>query len=257
MSQLSLPALCPKMEVMKHEPLARLQANFFTGLAVVLPAIISIAVVVWLFGTVSNITDKLLFAIPGDWKYVGRVKGDIHWYWSLAALIIAFLGITLVGRTARHFVVKKMIETGEYALLRVPLLNKIYSTVKQVKEAFSGQKTSFQQAVLVEFPRKGIYSLGFVTSDQRNELQVKTPVTVWSVFVPTTPNPTTGFLILVSEDQMTRLDMSVADAIKSIISLGAVTPAYRVQNPNSRLEEILKPVPARLATQEDAEVSAS
>jgi uncharacterized membrane protein len=140
-------------EVMKHEPLGRIQANFFTGLAVVLPAIISIAVVVWLFGTVSNITDKLLFAVPREWKYVGGVRGDIHWYWSLAALLIAFFIITLIGRSARHFLVKKMIGASETLLLRVPLLNKIYSTVKQVKEAFSGQKTSFQQAVLVEFPR--------------------------------------------------------------------------------------------------------
>lgn len=211
---------------MKPKPLSRLQANFFTGLAVVLPAVISIAVVVWLFGTVSNITNTLLFAVPREWKYINGTRGDIHWYWSLAALALAIALVTLVGRLARHYLGRKLIETGDNLLLRLPLLNKIYSTVKQVKEAFAGNKSSFKEAVLVEFPHPGIYSLGFITSDQRNEVQLKTPEQVWSIFVPTTPNPTTGFLIFVPESKMVRLDMTVADTIKTIISLGAVTPEY-------------------------------
>jgi len=193
---------------------------------VVLPAVISIAVVVWLFGTVANITDKLLFAVPREWKYINGVRGEIHWYWSLAALALAIALVTLVGRLARHYIGKKLIETGDNILLRVPLLNKIYSTIKQVKEAFAGNKSSFKEAVLVEFPQPGIYSLGFITSEHQNELQVKTRERVWGVFMPTTPNPTTGFLLFVPESKMIRLDMSVADAIKTIISLGAVTPDY-------------------------------
>jgi uncharacterized membrane protein len=211
---------------MKPKPVSRLQTNFFAGLAVVLPAVISIAVVVWLFGTVANITDKLLFAVPRDWKYIDGVRGAIHWYWSLAALLMAFGLVALVGRLARHYLGRKLIELGDTLLLRVPLLNKIYSTVKQVKEAFAGNKSSFKETVLVEFPQPGMYSLGFVTSDQRNEVQVKTPERVWSIFIPTTPNPTTGFLIFAPDSRMRRLDMSVADAIKTIISLGALTPDY-------------------------------
>lgn len=95
-----------------------------------------------------------------------------------------------------------------------------------MKEAFAGNKSSFKEAVLVEFPQPGIYSLGFITSEHQNELQVKTRERVWGVFMPTTPNPTTGFLLFVPESKMIRLDMSVADAIKTIISLGAVTPDY-------------------------------
>lgn len=211
---------------MKPKPLSRLQANFLTGLAVVLPAVISIAVVVWLFGTVSNITDKLLFAVPREWKFINGEHGDIHWYWSLAALLLTVGLITLVGRVARHYLGLKLIQASDSLLLRVPLLNRIYSTVKQVKEAFAGHKSSFKKTVLVEFPQPGMYSLGFITSDQQNELQVRTPERVWSIFVPTTPNPTTGFLVFVPESKMIRLEMSVADAIKSIISLGAVTPDY-------------------------------
>ncbi len=211
---------------MNAKPFSRLQTNFITGLAVVLPAVISIAVVIWLFGTVSNITDKLLFAVPREWKYINGISGDIRWYWSLAALVLALALICVVGQVARHYLGKKLIATMDSVLLRIPFLNKIYGTVKQVKEAFAGHKSAFQQAVLVEFPRKGIYSLGFITGEQRNEVQFKTPHPVWSVFIPTTPNPTTGFLIFVPEQEIIRLDMSVADAIKSIISLGSVAPDY-------------------------------
>jgi uncharacterized membrane protein len=211
---------------MKPKPIFRLQANFFTGLAILLPAVISIAVVVWLFGTVANITDKLLFAVPREWKYIDGVRGAIYWYWSLAALVLALGLVTLVGRFARHYLGKKLITIGDSLFLRVPLLNKIYSTIKQVKEAFAGNKSSFKEAVLVEFPQPGMYSLGFITSDQLNELQVKTPEQVWSIFLPTTPNPTTGFLLFAPESKLVRLEMSVPDAIKSIISLGAATPEY-------------------------------
>jgi uncharacterized membrane protein len=141
-------------------------------------------------------------------------------------LVLAVLLVALVGQLARNYVGKRLIEIGDDVLLRVPLLNKIYGTTKQVKEALVGNKSSFKQTVLVEFPRPGIYSLGFVTSDQPNEVQLKTRKNVWSVFVPTTPNPTTGFLIFVAESEVIRLDLSVADAIKSIISLGTVAPDY-------------------------------
>lgn len=211
---------------MKKKLLSPLRANFFAGLAVVLPAVISIAVFVWLFGTVSNLTDTLLFLVPAEWKYVNGKPDKIFWHWSLIALALAVLLIMLVGQLTRHYLGKKLIETGENLLLGVPLLNKIYSTLKQVKEAFAGNKSSFKQAVLVEFPRAGIYSMGFITSEQQNEVQVKTPKGVWSVFIPTTPNPTTGFLVFVADEDLIRMDMSVAEAIKTIISLGAISPDY-------------------------------
>lgn len=212
---------------MRAKTFARLRKNFVTGLAVLLPAAISISVVVWLYGKVSKVTDKLLFAVPREWKYVGGVRGEFHWYWSLIGLLLAVALVVLAGRLARHYMGKKLINITDNLLLRVPLLSTIYATVKQVKEAFSGHRSSFRDTVLVEFPRPGIYSLGFITSSQQNELQVKTAETVCSVFVPTTPNITTGFLIFIPESRMIRLEMSIADAIKAIISLGAVMPEYR------------------------------
>ena len=211
----------------KSHHFARWRANFFTGLAIVLPAVISIAVVVWLFGTVANITDTLLIFMPKEWTHRGNGAGPMHWYWSLCALLLAVLLIGLVGGLARYYFGKKLIELVDLALLRVPLLNKIYGAIKQVNEAFSpSNKSSFKHVVLVEFPRPGSYSVGFLTGEDHKEVQQKTREHVLSVFVPTTPNPTSGFLVLVPEHEITKLDMSVAEGIKFIISLGAIAPDF-------------------------------
>src|SRR5881396_891351 len=195
---------------MKKNPFARWRANFFTGLAIVLPAVVSIAVVVWLFGTVSNVTDTLLIFLPRDWTHKDHGAGPMHWYWSLCALLLAVLLIGLVGGLARYYFGKKLIELVDLALLRVPLLNKIYGAIKQVNEAFTtSNKSSFQQVVLLELPKQGIYSVGFVTGEQHGEAQQKTGQHVVSVFIPTTPNPTSGYLVLVPADQLTKLEMSV------------------------------------------------
>ena len=201
------------------------RANFLTGLAIVLPAVITMAVVRWLFETVSNVTDILLFFLPSQWTHQRSGEGRMWWYWSLVALLVGIILITLIGRSARHYAGRKLIEWMDATLLRIPLLNKIYGTIKQVNAAFSsGNKTAFKQVVLVEFPRPGAYSLGFITNEEGRDTGFKPgPKTVW-VFVPTTPNPTSGFLMLVPETDVTRLDMSVADGIKFIISLGAIAP---------------------------------
>ena len=219
---------------MSNRSIVRWRINFFAGLAVVLPVVVSLAIVVWLFGTVSGITDTLLwlFFLPREWTHQNQGLGPVHWYWSLVALLVAILFISLLGRFARHYVGKKLIQLVDIIMLRVPLLNKIYGTIKQVNEAFSSNKrSSFKQVVLVEFPRPGQYSVGFVTGEQNQEVQAKTKEHVVSVFIPTTPNPTTGFLILVPHQALTLLEMSVAEGIKFIISLGSVAPEYNPQLP--------------------------
>lgn len=206
----------------------RWQANLLTGLAIVLPAVVSIALVVWLFGTLSNLTDILLIFIPKHITHVDDGKGTMYWYWSLFAFFLAVVIVSLVGSLARHYIGKKMITLVDQVMLRVPLINKVYGAIKQVNEAFTtNNKTSFKQVVMVEFPRKGIYSIGFITGDQHQEVQSKTNEKIVSVFVPTTPNPTSGYLILVPESEVTRLEMPVADGIKFIISLGSVAPEYQ------------------------------
>ena len=227
------------------------RANFFTGLAVVLPSAISIALVFWLFGTIANITDKLLFLVPPGWKYVNGQSGAIHWYWSLVAFLLTVTVISLIGRLTRNFIGRQLIGLFDGWMLRIPLINKIYGAIKQVNEAFSSNKdSSFRQVVLVEFPKQGTYSVGFITGDQNQEIQARTREKIVSVFIPTTPNPTSGFLILVPEHSVTKLDMTVADGIKFIISLGAVSPDFKpgasspsVAVSRSESDESIRPAP--------------
>jgi len=209
---------------MNKESVAIWRANFFAGLAVVLPAVLSVAIIVWLFGTVANITDTLLFFLPTEWTHRNQGQGAIYWYWSLVALLLAVLLIGVIGRFARHYVGQQLLELVDMALLRIPLLNKIYGTIKQVNEAVSpNKKSSFRQVVLVEFPRAGQHSVGFVTGEPGPELRPRIGEKVVSVFIPTTPNITSGFVVLVPEQTLTKLDISVAEGIKYIISLGSVS----------------------------------
>lgn len=212
---------------MEHKSLfARWRSNFLTGLVLVLPAVISLAVIKWLFGTISSVTDLLLFFLPKSVTHEDAGTGPTHWYWSLIALLIAVVIISIIGRLARNYFGRKMIEWLDAAMLRIPLFNKIYAAIKQVNEAFTGNKHSFKTVVLVQFPSAGMYSVGFITSEQNDEVQQKTREKVVCVFVPTTPNPTSGFLILVPEEKVTKLDMSVADGIKYIVSLGSISPEH-------------------------------
>lgn len=212
---------------MKKSVFARWQANFWAGLAIVLPGVISLAVLRWLFGTVANITDTLLIFLPTKLTHHDGGIGPMYWYWSLVALAFAVFLIGFVGLLARNYFGRRIIEWVDSGLLRIPLLNKIYSATKQVNDAFSStNKTSFRTVVVVEFPHPGVYSIGFITSEQQEEVQAKTGRKVVCVFVPATPNPTSGFLLMVPEEKVIKLDMSVADGIKYVISLGAILPGH-------------------------------
>jgi uncharacterized membrane protein len=213
---------------MRKSLFARWRASFFTGLAVALPALLTLAAVKWLFGTISSFTDTLLFFLKYflDPKsvYENGKSGSMFWYWSLLALVLAVVLISFVGVLTRYYIGKRLIKWLDTAMMNVPLLNKVYGAIKQINEAFSGNKNSFKTVVLVEFPREGMYSVGFLTSEQHAEVQHKTKETVVAVFIPTTPNPTSGFLVLVPEEKVTKLDMTVADGIKYIVSLGSIAP---------------------------------
>ena len=228
---------------MKKSLFARWQANFWAGLAIVLPAVISLAVLQWLFGTVANITDTLLIFLPTKLTHHDGGNGPMYWYWSLVALVLAIFLIGTVGLLARNYFGRKMIEWVDSALLRIPLLNKIYGATKQVNDAFSSSnKTAFRTVVLVEFPHPGVRSIGFITSDQLEEVEAKTGQKMVCVFVPATPNPTSGFLLMVPEEKAIKLEMSVPDAIKYIISLGAILPASLP--PSQEFKIVRAPLPS-------------
>lgn len=209
---------------------ARWRRSFLTGLAVSLPALLTLAAVKWIFGTISSFTDTLMFFLPHFLRpeliYQNGLSGQMFWYWSLLALVLSAILITGVGVLAQYYIGKRMLEWLDTAMMNVPVVNKFYGAIKQVNEAFSGNKNSFKTVVMVEFPSAGMYSIGFITNEQHGEVQQKTKEKVVCVFVPTTPNPTSGFLILVPEEKVTKLDMSVADGIKFIVSLGSISPEF-------------------------------
>jgi uncharacterized membrane protein len=225
---------------MRKSILARWRSSFLTGLVVAFPALLTLAAVKWFIGTISSLTDLLLFFLPAKLTHkslvsAGDGEGQMYWYWSLVALALAVVLISAVGVLARYYIGKKIIDWTDRVMMRVPFVNKFYGAIKQVNEAFAGNKSSFKTVVLVEFPGPGNYSVGFITNEQQGEVQQKAGIKLVSVFIPTTPNPTSGFLILVPEGKLTRLDMSVTDAIKYIVSLGAISQEYPPLSPNPKL----------------------
>lgn len=193
-----------------------LRNSFFAGLLVVVPVAASVLILVGIFTWVTD------FMLPDSLH-----KQMLTPLYRIIALVL-FVTFTMgVGWITRHVIGRRMVSATESMIGRVPLLNKTYGFMKEISQTLlSGRKTMFQRVVLVEFPRAGIYSVGFVTSETGGEAQAKTRETVINVFVPTTPNPTSGFLILVPRGQLVDLNMTVAEGMKMVISGGAVVPTY-------------------------------
>jgi uncharacterized membrane protein len=208
----------------KH--LSRYKTDFLTGLTEILPAVVSISIVIWLFGKVANFTDRILVFVPKAWTSPLNSEGSTHIYWSILAVLLTILLIGLLGRFVRYSIGKKLIQAVDIVLILIPLLNKIYGVLRHINGAFTSNKAAtFKQVVLIEFPRPGIYSVGFITSTKNNEMSAKTFGSLLSVFVPAPPL-TSGFVILVREAEIVKLDMTVTEGIKFIMSLGSVSPEF-------------------------------
>jgi len=213
--------------------LNKVKTNFFTGLAVVFPLVVTLVVVFWLFNTIAGLTNVIfyIFPIPKDLVYKDFSTKTVHWYWSLISLTTSVFLISLLGNFARNYLGKKFFKILDDLLLRVPLLNKVYTTIKQVNDSFSSSnRSSFKQVVLVEYPKENSFSIGFVTSEGTKDMAQKSGEKLVGVFIPTTPNPTSGFLIYVPENKALKLNMSVAEGIRCIISLGSLTQTASSQN---------------------------
>ena len=143
--------------------------------------------------------------------------------------------VTILGLFSQFLFAKFLISLSERLINKIPFIGMVYRTVKQIVDTFAKQKkTVFQKVVLIEFPRKGTFSVGFVTSQTEGEVAKKTDSDCVNVFVPTTPNPTSGFLMAVEKDSVKYLDMSVGDAMKFIISGGAVASNAEAETPQKR-----------------------
>jgi len=141
-------------------------------------------------------------------------------------IIMAFIILFSTGLVAANYLGKTLVETWEKFLDKIPLVRSIYAPLKKFAElVLSDQTQSFSKVLLIQYPRKGLYSLCFQTSKDVGEIQEKSGEDVVCVFIPTTPNPTSGYIIMIPKDEVIELDMSVEDALKMIISLGVVVPS--------------------------------
>ena len=198
-----------------------LRVSFFAGLLVVVPVAASVLILLGIFNWLTN------FLLPKSLQSHGWT-----FLYRILALLIFVMFVSAIGWATRLMIGRRLLAVVERLLGRVPLLNKIYGFVKEVSQTmFSGRKTMFQRVVLIEFPRAGIYSIGFVTCETEGEIQSKTLDKVTSVFVPTTPNPTSGYLVMVPPHQIRNLEMTVAEGMKMVVSGGSVVPPYPVKPP--------------------------
>ncbi len=139
-------------------------------------------------------------------------------------LLVLIILVFLIGSLARNYFGGQLISLGDYIVTRIPLINRIYVAIREISEAVLSEKREiFKKAVLIEYPRQGLYSIAFYTQDTKGVVQDMLDEDVVSVFLPSTPNPTTGFLIFVPKTQIRDLDMSVEDALKLVISGGSIS----------------------------------
>ncbi len=199
---------------------AGLRASFLTGIVVIAPVALTVWFIWSIFGWVDSVVLPLIPQNIRPEKYIGINLRGIG--------VIIFLVFTiLVGWVAKGLIGRSLISFAESLVERMPVVRSIYSGVKQIAETvFAQSERSFEKACLIEYPRKGIWAIGFISTTARGEVaeKVQTAGSLISVFVPTTPNPTSGFLLFFPREDVMELDMSVEAAAKLVISAGLVYP---------------------------------
>ena len=202
--------------------LARLHTAFFTGLMLLAPLAVTLIAFVWLVSEVGGTFRGFFFLwVPAEW--LGNPKLALVWDMLATATVVVL--ITALGFVSRQVLGRYFGGVAERAIQGIPGIGALYNTVKQIVETFGGEKrAAFSKVVLIEFPRAGCYSVGFLTNNSGGEAGRRTGLDLVSVFVPTTPNPTSGFLLLLPRAEVHELAMSVRDGMKFIISGGSVLP---------------------------------
>ncbi|MFH1878885.1 MAG: DUF502 domain-containing protein [Candidatus Omnitrophota bacterium] len=193
--------------------------NFFNGIVLLLPVAVTVAIVKWLVVKLNVIVlepiARLFTAVTGKTGHVFLAK--------MLVFIVAIFVVAVIGWGAKIIFINRIFSLGEKIWLKVPVLGRVYHAFKQIFSSLFGHgKTIFRQVVLVEYPRKGLFSLGFATGVAKGEIKDNIKQNGVNVFIPTTPNPTSGIFLIVPEDDVRFLKMSVEDGMKMVISGGAV-----------------------------------
>lgn len=194
---------------------------FITGLLVLVPLFIT----VWVLSSLIGMMDQSLLLLPESWRPKAQLGLEIPGMGAVLTLLIIFV----TGLIATNFFGQQLILLWEALLARVPVVKSIYASVKQVSDTlFSDTGNAFRQAVLVQFPREGVWTIGFITGTPGGDVANHLYGDYVSVYVPTTPNPTGGYFLMMPRSEIVQLEMSVDSALKYIISMGVVAPPVRV-----------------------------
>ncbi len=229
----------------KNGATARLRNYFLAGVLVTAP----ISITFWLtWRVITFIDDRITPIIPPQWNPESYLPFGVPGL----GLIVAVIALTLIGFLAAGYLGRMTMRIGERIVGRVPIVRSVYSWTKQVMETvLSRQSTAFREVVLIEYPRPGCWAVGFITGRTVGEVQRITAATVYNVFVPATPNPTTGFLLFVPKQDVHHLDLTVEEGIKLVISGGIVVP----HGEGLEGEEAVEAAKARVETYAAAETA--
>jgi uncharacterized membrane protein len=201
----------------------RLRTYIVTGLLVWVP----LGVTVFLVKFMVDLVDRTLLLLPMDYRPDTLLGVHIPGLGIVLTLVV----VLITGVLAANFLGRRLVNTWESLLQRIPLVRSVYSAAKSFAEVVLTNNTeSFKEVLLIEYPRKGLYSLCFQTSTSLGEVQARTGEKVICVFVPTTPNPTSGVMIIVPKKDVIVLDMQVEEAVKMVVSLGVVVPQWSGQS---------------------------
>lgn len=197
--------------------MAAIRKWLLAGLLVIVPVAITIWVLDWIVGTL----DQTLLILPAQWQPDRLLGFHIPGFGVLLALAI----LLVVGATASNFFGRKLVDWSNALLHRIPVVRSIYSGVKQVSDTlFSGNGNAFRTAVLLQWPREGVWTIGFVTGVPGGDAANHLPDDCLSVYVPTTPNPTGGYFVMLRKSDCVELKMNVDEALKYVVSMGVVIP---------------------------------
>jgi uncharacterized membrane protein len=203
---------------------------FITGLLILVP----LAITLWVLNLIIGTMDQSLLLLPELWRPEHLIGFHIPGLGTILTLLIIFF----TGLLAQNFIGNYVVGVWEALLKRIPVVNSIYSSVKQVSDTlFSSSGNAFRKALLVQYPRQGSWTIAFLTGTPGGDVKNHLQGDFVSVYVPTTPNPTSGFFLMMAREDVIELDMNVDEALKYIVSMGVVAPGQAAAIPDKNFNK--------------------